>query len=198
MINRIIKEINNCLDNECLLAALTMALTLPDICGKAEYPILKEHTRYIRWYDENIGYYEKPPSANPNEVEMPYLSGEVVYNLRCMLLHQGTPNIERNKIHSEECKIDKFSLLFEKKKPIYIYFDSAQVLLEGTSPLSSRNRVTSRSYEVNVRRLCFIITACAEAYYKDNVDKFNFFQCNIVDLDGRNKACQLPNMPFNH
>lgn len=172
-----------------------MALTLPDICGKAEYPILKEHTRYIRWYDENIGYYEKPPRADPNEVELPYLSGEVVYNLRCMLLHQGTPNIERNKIHCEECKIDRFSLLFEKKKSIDIYADSAQVFSGGSSPISSQNAVELRSYEVNVRRLCFILTTCSEAYYKNNMEKFTFFQYNIVAVDERNKAFQHYDVP---
>ena len=192
MLNRIITEINDCLDHEYLLAALTMALTLPDICGKAEYPTLKEPHRYVRWYDENIGCYEKPPRIDPCEVEMPYLSGEVVYNLRCMLLHQGTPNIERHKIHSKECRIDRFSLLFEKKKPIDIYADSAQVFLGGTSPIPAQNDVEFRSYEVNVRRLCFILTTCAEAYYKNNVEKFSFFQYNIVDVDERNRAHHLP------
>lgn len=35
---QIIKEINICLEHECFMSALGMALTLPDICGKAEYP----------------------------------------------------------------------------------------------------------------------------------------------------------------
>lgn len=35
---QIIKEINDCLEHECFLTALGMALTLPDICGKAAYP----------------------------------------------------------------------------------------------------------------------------------------------------------------
>ena len=41
MINRIIKEVNLALDNECYIVALMGALTLPDICGKNEYPDLK-------------------------------------------------------------------------------------------------------------------------------------------------------------
>lgn len=35
MVNRIIEEIQKSLKQENYLAALTMALTLPDICGKA-------------------------------------------------------------------------------------------------------------------------------------------------------------------
>ena len=42
-----------------------------------------------------------------------------------------------------------------------------------------------RSYEVNVRRLCMILCTCAEGYYKENADKFNFFQYKIIDEDGR-------------
>ncbi len=35
MIDTIIEDINKALDNEAYLAAMTLALTLPDICGKS-------------------------------------------------------------------------------------------------------------------------------------------------------------------
>ena len=38
MVNRIIKEVQLALDNECYVVALMGALTLPDICGKSAYP----------------------------------------------------------------------------------------------------------------------------------------------------------------
>lgn len=38
MINRIISEISAALSNKLYLSALTLALTLPDTCGKAEEP----------------------------------------------------------------------------------------------------------------------------------------------------------------
>ncbi len=50
MINQIIKEINACLKNGCYIAALTTALTLPDICGKVEYPNDGNSSRYKKWY----------------------------------------------------------------------------------------------------------------------------------------------------
>ena len=37
MINRLIDDINKALDAEAYMAALALALTLPDICAKAEY-----------------------------------------------------------------------------------------------------------------------------------------------------------------
>lgn len=46
MVDRIVKEINICLENDCYISALGMALTLPDICGKAKYP---------QWKKQNVG-----------------------------------------------------------------------------------------------------------------------------------------------
>ena len=57
MIKRLIKEINVCLNNNCILAALSTALTLPDICGIAAYGENEEvGIRYIKWFNENIFY----------------------------------------------------------------------------------------------------------------------------------------------
>lgn len=186
MLLRIIKEIQRCMDCDCLLAGLALALTLPDICGKAEYP--REDSskkRYIQWYNENVGITEKPPKSAKSDTEMPYLSGEVVYSLRCQFLHQGTPNIEVEKIKEAACKIDGFTLLLQKKNSLDIYSDSAAVFSCGTDPDGKNPIHQLRSYEVNVRRLCLILCACAEGYYKENADKFNFFQYEIVDADER-------------
>ena len=185
MLERIIREIRQCLDNNCLLAGLALALTLPDICGKAEHPSLGVGARYIRWYDENVGITEKPPKSAKSDAEMPYLSGEVVYSLRCQFLHQGTPNIEAAKIKEDACKIDDFTLLLQKKNSLDIYSDSAAVFSYGTDSAGKNLIHQLRSYEVNVRRLCMILCACAEGYYKENADKFNFFQYEIVDADER-------------
>ena len=69
MIEQIVKEINTCLENECFLSALGMALTLPDICGKAEYPTDGVTKRYIKWTNEYISAYEKDDS--PYGIDMP-------------------------------------------------------------------------------------------------------------------------------
>lgn len=61
MINKLVEDINKALDNEAYFSALSLALTLPDICGKAEFPETKSGRRYIDWYDEHIGKYEKYP-----------------------------------------------------------------------------------------------------------------------------------------
>ena len=58
MIKRIVDDVNKALDHNAYIAALTLALTIPDICGKAYYPELGNKRRYIKWFDEYIGQYE--------------------------------------------------------------------------------------------------------------------------------------------
>ncbi len=179
MLERIIDDVNKALDAEAYMAALALVLTLPDICAKAEYDnTLRNKERYIKWYDENIGQFMMPPPG-PDEEAMPYLSGEVVYQLRCFVLHQGTPNIDTQQIHEECCKIDEFSLIIEKKNPFDVYVDSSHVS-QQISPTSGR---PIRGYQVNIRRLCFFITRAAQKYYEKNQSKFDFFNYEIIDWD---------------
>lgn len=150
--------------------ALNSALTLPDICGKVAYPDeLSSRKRYISWYDEEVGKYE-----NPRDKEnMPYLSGKVIYSLRCSLLHEGNPNMSNNSSRTD-LPIDKFSLVIEKAKPFDIYSDSSSITSIGNENILE--------YSMNVRRVCMILCNVAESYYKDNKDKFHF-NYEIIDWD---------------
>ena len=42
---------------------------------------------------------------SPYGIDMPYLSGEVLYNLRNAFLHQGNPNIVSSEIKDIRCKV---------------------------------------------------------------------------------------------
>lgn len=165
MIDMLTNEIEKALKNNLYLVALNTALTLPDICGKAEFPNKSTTKRYIEWFDKYIGQYE-----TTNKNNLPYLSGEVVYSLRCSLLHQGNPNIEEGKGN-----IDEFILNIQKEN-IGIYIDTSSVIThaDGTA---------TRSYDVNVRGICFKLCSVAKNYYKNNRSKFNFFNYKIKDLD---------------
>lgn len=178
MILRLIEDVYNALKAECYFSALTLALTFPDICGKAEYPQEKVGKRYTDWFEEHIGKYEQCPCEQCQDMPMPYLSGEVVYSLRNSLLHQGTPNIDIYKINNGNNKIDSFELVLESEKPFNIYCDSG--IYNGSI----------RTYRVNVRRLCLILCCTAKAYYEDNREKFDFFHFSIIDCDYENKRLQ--------
>lgn len=171
MVSRLVQDIEKALNNDLYFAALVSALTLPDICGKAEYPAEESsRKRYTAWYDEQIGNYEKNP-RDKNDV--PYLSGEVVYSLRCALLHEGNPNVKNEKLKLTP-RIDHFVLVIEKKNQFDIYGDS--------SSMEEYGNVRIRRYKMNIRRLCLIICRVAETYYKENQEKFHF-NYEIEDRD---------------
>lgn len=171
MVLRLIHDIRNALKNDLYFVALSSALTLPDICGKAAYPDERSsRKRYILWYDEEIGKYEKNPADKSN---MPYLSGEVVYSLRCSLLHEGNPNMSNESLR-KNLPIDHFSLVVEKAKPFAPYIDSSSIIEWGNKHI--------RRYRMNVRRICMILCNVAEAYYRENKDKFHF-NYEIIDWD---------------
>lgn len=180
MINKLIKEINEALSHNLYFAAVSLALTLPDICGKAEYPEKGSTSRYKLWYDEHIGQYEKSPPVD-GVLDMPYLSGEIVYNFRSSLFHQGNPNLDNDeykKRNKKECPIEHFKIVVETEKPFQIYGGEA-----GTLTVDSMG-VEHREYSVNIRRLCMILCLAAESpYYKNNKDKFTFFNYSILDWD---------------
>lgn len=165
MVDKLVSDIRKALDNDLYYAAIVTALTLPDICGKAAFPNEQStKKRYISWYDSEIGKYEKNPFQTTKE-EMPYLSGEIIYNLRCSLLHEGNPNIDNAKLRNS-LPINHFTLVISKKNELEIYSDSSEI-----SDIFGQHR---RSYNMNIRRICNILCLVAEAYYKDNKEDFVF------------------------
>ena len=176
MVQKLIDDIRAALENDLYFVALNSALTLPDICGKAEYPNEKSSKkRYIDWYNKEIGKYERNTDQTADE-EMPYLSGSVIYNLRCSLLHEGNPNIDNERlIHkNESLPINHFVLKIESKKEFGIYSDGSEI-----SDLFGEH---IRSYGMSIRRVCLIMCCVAEDYYKENMRKFHF-NYEILDWD---------------
>lgn len=184
MIYRIIKEIESSLINDNFLAALGLALTLPDICGKAEYPNEgRTSVRYKDWYNEYVGKYERPPDIysndDPSRVvndDMPYMSGEIVYSLRNCFLHQGTPSIDKDKIHEPRCQVTHFTLTI------------ASAMNGGSSSVSHNCFMDGerRTLEINIVNLCCKLCLVAKSYYNDNKERFDFFQYDLQDkrIDG--------------
>ncbi len=177
MVNILIEEINRCLDNNCHMAALITALTLPDICGKAEYPNKKPSDRYISWYDENIGRYQIPEEHKKKN--MPYLSGQVVYSLRNSLLHQGTPNIDNHKYD-----IQYFELIKQSTTCGSLFCGSYGI----TTHYSGKDIIgKSRELSISIIDLCTNLCDCVSNYYLNNKEKFNFFNYNIYDCDKKTR-----------
>ena len=162
MVERLVKEIQTGLENRCYISALTTALTLPDICGKAKYPNKKTSQRYKDWLDEYIC--TKQPFAIQADAD-------TIYDLRCKLLHEGNPSIDKAK-----CKIEQFALIVRE--------NSAHIPLETNcieeTPDGSK---VCRCYNINLVFLCEKICEAALSYYQANKEKFNFFDYRITSTD---------------
>lgn len=169
LIERMISEIRTAMEDKLYLAALVLALTLPDTCGKAEYPNENVGYRYKTWCKK---YVKKDKNDSPYGYDMPYLNEEIIYNLRNSLLHQSTPNIEKSKIDEERCKVDKFELI--ASNDISANGDLSMVAY------GKGKHIVRRELQVHVSHLCYIICEAAESYYKNNKEKFSFINYSLV------------------
>ena len=173
MVDMLVNEIRKALEQDLFMVALTTALTLPDICGNAEFPNEKNWKRYISWYDNEITSNKRNGRGTTVE-DMPELDGSVVYSLRCSLLHEGNPNINNEQLAKNKIKhIDHFVLTIEHGEGLVVCLDKSKVSRDGT-----------RSYSMSVRGLCYSICDAAERYYKKSKDKFSF-NYELVDLDDK-------------
>ena len=153
MIDNIIKDIDVSLENGSFLGALALALTLPDICGKAKFPTERStKKRYKQWYNDYVEILLKPVSQAADD--MPYLSADVVYSLRCSFLHQGTPNIDTSEISEERCKVDKFILVIEDEEDI----DQSLSFVSYGKDF----KIVDRELTVDIRTLCYNLKTAAK------------------------------------
>ena len=104
---------------------------------------------------------------------MPYLSEEIIYNLRNSLLNQSTPNIEKSTIHESRCRVDKFELVITGE-------DGTNVDLSEVAYDKDMN-IVQRGLKVHISHLCYILSTAAEDYYKNNKEKFDFIKYSIED-----------------
>jgi hypothetical protein len=74
-------------------AALAVALTMPDICGRLESPSKGSQARFVDWYDR---FLLKRYQANVGADRQlhTFLCGSDCYALRCAFLHQGEFGID--------------------------------------------------------------------------------------------------------
>ena len=188
MLKELTWEICKCLKDGYYMAALTSALTIPDMCGKAEFPNLeKNKKRYVDWFDKYIGNHEKERHGGKG---MPYLSGELVYSLRCSLLHQGNPNIQEH--ISDKNNIVYFELLYQPfSDGRGCRWGSESQLIED----DGEEKAVNIKYSVDIKLLCYKLCIAAREYYNNNKEKFDFFNYKIVGLDFNTKRtlCLNPN-----
>lgn len=82
MTQKMIDEIAVALNQGLYLVALSAALTLPDVCGKAEYPEERVSTRYKKWYSTFVPDGNLPEDSVYDDLEvrtLSYLANREIY-----------------------------------------------------------------------------------------------------------------------
>lgn len=164
MIPVYVNDIKCSLQNNCYFSALALALTLPDICGIAEFPNKSVSERYMEWYDKYLGNYMEQAQSDLG-VNTPWLSGEVIYNLRNTYFHQGSPNVIGDKVKKTANQLDRF---------ILVLGDGTQIWDSSINIDLGDGKLTFKAITVDVTWLCNTICDGALRYYENNADKFEF------------------------
>ena len=74
-------------------AALALALSMPDICGRLENPAAGSQARFVAWFDKFLlKHYQSRVGVNRELYS--FLCGADCYALRCAFLHQGEFGID--------------------------------------------------------------------------------------------------------
>lgn len=149
-----INEIKSALNSELYNCALALSLTIPDVCGKVEYPNEKNKLRYINWFHKHAEkYFTVLATKLPEEkiVEYKWLTAEECYALRCSVLHAGDYDVEGIKlnqihIHAHKRERENYSHTIRDSK----YIDA------------------------DVIDLCEKLCLAAEEYYNSIEDKVRF------------------------
>jgi len=113
----LVRSAREAVKNDNYYAALFIALSLPDICGKIEHYTKKSKERYIKWCDD---YFINEEFCIFGRSTMKYSNGITssdIYALRCAMLHEGSTNISGQPAHN---LIKKF--IFTVCKNNYVNF----------------------------------------------------------------------------
>lgn len=102
--SRLVKECENAFDEGLLLAALTLVVTIPDVCANID------GTDYLTWCKEYLGLAndgrnmtnERKSEKSPDEIkegfetieERGIFTASDLYQLRCAVIHAGSSTIE--------------------------------------------------------------------------------------------------------
>lgn len=107
------------------------------------------------------------------------MSDELVYSLRCSILHSGNPSID-----NKELDIPYFELIWREHEGSSIITGTA---IAQIIEKDGKEFAIDKHFSVNIRRICAIISSAAMRYYEKNKDKFNFFNYHIENMDFRTR-----------
>ncbi len=164
-----IADIEKALEANAYRSALALTLTLPDICGKLEYPNENNGGRYRKWIDKYYTPYHHPDYRNDSGNAklhpdyMPRLDGEMCYKLRCAYLHSGNTK--------DHMPIDELSLRVNGASSY------------GVSWPNDDMSKMEKQIHLDVKSFCRDLLESVMYYYEENKEKYNFADASAPILD---------------
>lgn len=135
----LINQVKEALDSGLYYLALYVALTLPDILGALQSSNgWATSEKYKEWFDE----YVAPKYTVRGEST---LDGEICYDLRCSILHQGQINVDD----------DDFSRV---------------IFAEPEKGITIHNNVLNEALQIDVEEFCRDVIDGAEQWIDENED----------------------------
>lgn len=168
-----LQEIENLLSSKFYQAALALALTVPDICGKVEFPKEGVHDRYTKWFALHVEHNFEPVHLpeDENDAAPDYskraLNGEMCYRLRCAFLHSGSDDINETRQVAPINAGDypDYSVTFD--------FVLSEDKTEFTCGTDDREKSKHFTYYIAIPKLCrCICTAAKECIRKYSKEAF--------------------------
>lgn len=158
-IETMMREINSCLKHDDSLAALYIAISLPDICAKLmESKTNGKEARYCEWFDKYVLDYIVGKVGKEKYSELHFSSSEC-WKLRCFLYHEGNYDIESN-------ESDEFLLNFNKSAVMATASASQETRGDKYGhPIPVGPKRIKK--DINVNYLCEIIIYAVQDFLKE-------------------------------
>lgn len=146
------------------MAALALALTVPDICAQIEDPTNKNvGERYKKWFTRHLDkYYKGNFTFTGIPMEMQEFNADICYKLRCALLHSGNADTDLNVLNE---------MRFWVPDSNAEYADCDTGIVKRVQDGSSHKTII-----LNITQFCENVCCAAKDFYaswpqKDNFDK---------------------------
>ena len=166
---KIIDEIRKAIKNKTYLSALTLALTIPDICSQVETG--KEDSDrwiYIDWFNK---YIEKESfDLDIGEFKEQTFNGNMCYALRCKVLHNGNVELQQT---SRNLKIELDHFQFTTPESPEYFYGYKYVYLHSEDGTKKTVTIIAIDY------LCEIICEAAGNFYNNWMNKEDFLKHQI-------------------
>ena len=139
-------------------SALSLALSIPDICGSRLFPEEKNcGVRYAKWFNRYVAYqYLNEAFTNEDSCDRWYFDGDDCYQLRCVFLHEGTnaPHVDRKKTIYHVAQFRVFST-----KP--------GIGIDHVGRTYSEDKICFCQVDLDLGKFLFAVKACVEAFVSE-------------------------------